>query len=116
MPQNFPLFSESLENFHFSAKVSNLVKFLGMFLVKFDQKQWKTTRKSLFFLLYKQPKQCHNFCTKKFVYSIWQTTTFHYSAKILRLSTIRRKSKTLSYLDFVLCSINQPQLKQMQRA
>jgi hypothetical protein len=54
-----------------------------------------------FCLLYK----CHN---KKFVYSIWQTTTFHYSAKVLRLSTIWQKSKTLSHLDFVLCSMNRP--------
>jgi hypothetical protein len=61
-------------------------------------KKWKY----LLFLLYK----CHNFRTKKFVYSIWQTTNFHYSAKVSRLSTIRRKSKTLSYLDFVLCSMN----------
>jgi hypothetical protein len=60
--------------------------------------------KYLFFLLYK----CLNFCTKKFVYSIWQTTTIHYLTKVSRLSTIRRKSKTLSYLDYVLCSMNRP--------
>jgi hypothetical protein len=61
----------------------------------------KNSGNCLFLLLYK----CHN---KKLVYSVCQTTTFHYSAKVLRLSTILRKSKTLSYLDFVLCSMNRP--------
>jgi hypothetical protein len=54
---------------------------LGNFLsnlTKNCRKKWKC----LFFLLYKQIKQCHNFCIQK-------TTTFHYSAKAL---------------DFVLCS------------
>jgi hypothetical protein len=54
----------------------------------------KNSVNCLFFLLYK----CHN---KK-------TTTFHYSAKVSRLSTIRQKFKTLSYLAFVLCSMNRP--------
>jgi hypothetical protein len=41
MSKDFPLFGESLQTFHYWAKVSNLGKFLGIFLVKFDQKQWE---------------------------------------------------------------------------
>jgi hypothetical protein len=52
--------------------------------------------KCLFFMLYK----CHNFCTK---------SLFILSGRP-QLSTIRRKSKTLSYLDIVLCSMNRPQM------
>jgi hypothetical protein len=69
--------------FYYLAKVSNLGNFWGIF---FGQ-MWEL----FFFLLY----NCHN---KKFVYSIWQTTIFHYLAKVLRLSTILQKSKTLSYV------------------
>jgi hypothetical protein len=91
--QDFPQFGKSLVTFHNSAKVSKFGEFGGIFLATFDQKQLGKTWKCLFFLLYKQCKQCHNFCTTKFVYS-----------------TIRRKSKTLSYLDFVSCSMNRPQV------
>jgi hypothetical protein len=51
MSRELCLFGESLENFAYSVKVSDLGKFLGIFLVKFEQKQW-----GLVFLLYK----CHN--------------------------------------------------------
>jgi hypothetical protein len=61
------------------------------------------------FLLYK----CLN---KKSVYSIWQTITFHHSAKVKRSLPIRRqKSKTLSYLGIVLCPMNQAQANEMTR-
>jgi hypothetical protein len=70
MSKDFPLFGKSLETFHYSAKVSNLGKFLGIFLSNLT----KNSGNCLFFLLYK--------CHKKFVYSIWQTTTFHYLAKV----------------------------------
>jgi hypothetical protein len=55
--------------------------------------------KYLFFLLYK----CLNFCTKKFVYSIWQTTTIHYLTKVSRLSTIRAKVQDI--VLFRLCLV-----------
>jgi hypothetical protein len=87
--------------FYCSAKVSNLGKFWGK---KYRSNLTQNSGNCSFFSLYKY----HN---KKFVYSIWQTTTFHYSAKVFRLSTIRWKSKTLSYLDFVLCSMNRPMVK-----
>jgi hypothetical protein len=65
-------------------------------------KMWKC----LFFLLYKQPKQCHNFCTK---------SLFILSGRP-QLFTIRQNTRDfplfsvfLSYLDFALCSMNQPQ-------
>jgi hypothetical protein len=77
-------------------------------LVKFDQKQWEKTGKFFFSCFTNNVCKAIIFCTKKFVNSIWQTTTFHYSAKVSRLSTILRKPKTLSYLDSVLCSMNRP--------
>jgi hypothetical protein len=56
----FAQFSESLENFAYSAKVSDLGKCLGNFIGR---------------IWYK----CHY---KKFVSSIWQTKNSHYSAKV----------------------------------
>jgi hypothetical protein len=66
------LFGKSLENFAYSAKVSDLDILLGNVFGRI----WpKTVGIVYFFLIYK----CHN---KKFVYSIWQTTAFHYSVKV----------------------------------
>jgi hypothetical protein len=86
--------------------MSNFGKFLGTCFWSNLTKNRGKTRKCLFFLLYK----CLNFCTKRFAYFIWQTTTFHYSTKVSSLSTFWRKAKTLSYLGFVLCSMNRPLL------
>jgi hypothetical protein len=51
MPQDFPIFGESLKTFHYSVKVSNLGKFGGIFLVKFDQNQWEKTWLFIFLAL-----------------------------------------------------------------
>jgi hypothetical protein len=51
-------------------------------------------------------------CTEAGSYNIRQSlkkTMSDCSAKVSRLSTIPRKSMTLYYLDFVLCSMNRPQ-------
>jgi hypothetical protein len=93
---DFALFGESLETFHYSAKVSNLGKFFGFF--------WSNLTKN-------SGRKHGN------VYFSCFTNAIIFVPKSLfilsgrpQLSTFRRKCKTLSYLDYVLCSMNRPQV------